>query len=464
VSTDTPARLGLSRRRQVGLFVAVTTVVVAIQWWYGNRHHFFDLGIYRDAMMWWSGGRPLYLYRIPDSTMQELSFTYPPFAAILLRPLAYLTPLQTVWVYSLISIPMYLVTMWWLVRPLADRHGWPRWLAFGLATVLASGAEPIRETYTLGQINFLLWLLIVLDLVVLNRRKSRFLGVGIGLATAIKLVPGIFVVYLLITRRWRAALVSVAAFAGATLVGAIVAPHDSWVFFTDKMIRADGVGQISYAFNQSIMGLLARLAPTGAADPRLWVLFSLPILAYGMWRARLAALVGDEYTGMAITGLAGSLISPLTWSHHIFWFVPALLVLADSALPPRDVSGPIISGVRGPRWVMWSTVAAYLSVSLTMLSWWQFTWHQPGGVFAFVLSNWLIWVMIVMMVFLPIRNTATTAVPPTTAAAAPHLDERPVAKDRVAAAAESHVAVSTYGAGAVPLFQGGTGRSAGSNS
>ena len=49
--------------------------------------------------------------------------------------------------------------------------------------------------------------------------------------TAIKIVPGIFIVYLLITRRFRAALVAGAAFAGFTLLGFAVAVILAWLIW-----------------------------------------------------------------------------------------------------------------------------------------------------------------------------------------------------------------------------------------
>ncbi len=45
---------------------------------------------------------------------------------------------------------------------------------------------------------------------------------------------------------------------------------------------------------------------------------------------RRAFRAGDELFGLTLTGLVGALVSPITWPHHVFWFVPALVVLVDS--------------------------------------------------------------------------------------------------------------------------------------
>jgi alpha-1,2-mannosyltransferase len=404
VSPDTAAANRATPLRQAALLAAVTAVVAVGQHWYGNRHHFFDLGIYYAAMRWWSGGHPLYDFAQPDATMGSLGFTYPPSGALVLRPIAYF-PLGAVQIgFSAVSVLLFALLIWWLIRPVAERHGWPRWLTFGLALVLGSGLETVRDTFTLGQINFLLFALIGLDLLVLLPRRSRFVGVGIGLATAIKLVPGIFIVYLLVCRRWKAAAVATATTVAATLVGFAVAPHDTWIYFTQQMLGSQGVGQIEYAYNQSLLGMLARLEGTSHPNLVIWVLLVVPVLVYGLWRAGRAAAAGDEVAGMTLAGCVGSLVSPLTWSHHIISYVPALVILVDSALPPAGVSGPVLSGLRGRRGMLALAAVIYATVTFSVLSLWEFNLHEQHGIVGFVLGNWFLWLLLAMLPLLPIRR------------------------------------------------------------
>jgi alpha-1,2-mannosyltransferase len=281
-------------------------------------------------------------------------------------------------------------SIWWLLKPIVQARRWVPWFAFAVTFVLATGLEPIRLGFDFGQINFVLWALIVLDLAVLGPRHSRFLGVGIGLATAIKLIPGIFILYLLVTRQWRAFFVATAVAAGATVLGFAVAPQASATFWTEKLLHSDGVGQLDYVMNQSLNGLLARLSG-GQPSTVVWLLLCLPVLGYGMWRARRAFAAGDGTAGLALTGFTGSLISPVTWGHHIFWFVPALLVLVDMYLTGRRA------------WYLAIAIFSYVTVTFSMLQWYEFTLLKPGGPVGFVLSNWLIWLMLALLVLLPVR-------------------------------------------------------------
>ena len=385
---------------RVGIVVALAAIVGAGQMWYGNRHGFFDLKIYRLAMRWWADGNPLYDFAKPDATQGELGFTYPPFAALVLRPLAGLSVGVAEAVFVLVSVAAFAAALWWLVRPMADRYSQPRWFVFAVAFVLASALEPIRESLTFGQINLILFALVAFDVFVLGPRGSRFSGIGIGLATAIKLVPGVFIIYLLVCRRWRAAAVAGGTAVAATLIAWAAAPRDSWVFWTEKLLHAEGVGNLDYFSNQSIMGMLARLAAPSEPNEIVWLLIGAPIFAYGLWRAGRAASTGDEITGFTLAGLAGSLASPVTWHHHLVWFVPAVIVLVDSGLRPAEVR----SGLRSRAALFTAAGVVYLTVTFSLIALAEFTWHRPGGVLGFVALNWFVLLMLALLPTLPIRD------------------------------------------------------------
>ena len=372
--------------------------VAAAHWWYGNRHAYYDLGIYRQAVNWWLDGNDLYRYTKSDDTQGQLGFTYPPFGALVLVPFGVLPWGGAVALYAVITLGALVLTTYWLVAPVARRHGWS--LAFVLVFALAvlSTLEPIRETYTFGQINMLLVLLIMLDLLVLLPRGSRFAGVCIGLAAAIKLTPAIFIVYLLISRRYRAGLTAIAAAAGATLLAAAIAPRASWDFWTDALWRGEGLGNAAYTFNQSIYAMLARLgAPDDPSRP-LWAALVLLVVGYGLWRARRAALAGDEVTGLTLTGFVGGLASPITWAHHLYWFVPALVVLVDAAATRR----------RG-----WAYAALAVVITLTVGTG-MVSWYEQGlpedpwgeGLPGFLIRNWYLLLSALLVLVLPIRSGA----------------------------------------------------------
>jgi alpha-1,2-mannosyltransferase len=403
---------GLSRypsARPVAVVAAVTIGVLLALWAYGNRHDFFDLRIYVAAMRWWADGHDLYAYAQSDRVQGELYFTYPPFAALLLRPFADIPIGLTIVLFTIGTIAAVAVTTWWLIRPLADRHGWPRWFAAGLAIPLVFLIEPTRETITFGQINMLLVVLIMADLLIGLPRNARWAGVGIGLATALKLFPGIFIVYLLLTRRVRAAATAATAAAGATLVAAAIAPSDSWDYWTSALWDTDRVGRTDYTGNQSLLGMLSRIVTPDQPNRLIWLIVAGAIAAYGLWRAARASAAGDDVAALTLTGLVGALISPITWPHHLYWFIPALVVMADAVLTgPPDVLGE----ARRMRW-RWTmglgALALFACIAFGVVSFLDYGPRPVPTTSAqdLVVRNAYVLLSLALLAFLPIRAMRT---------------------------------------------------------
>jgi hypothetical protein len=90
--------------------------------------------------------------------------------------------------------------------------------------------------------------------------------------------------------------------------------------------------------NQSLAGVLARIYDSIETPGLMWLAFSLLLLAVGLSRAANAHAEGDELTAFTLVGLTANVISPISWSHHLVFVVPAIIVLADAALRRRAAS------------------------------------------------------------------------------------------------------------------------------
>lgn len=116
------------------------------------------------------------------------------------------------------------------------KYGWNQLYVWVLAVSAALALTPTSLTIALGQINLVLLALVLTDFALL-RSKSRYAGIGIGLAAAIKLTPLLFIVYLAATRRWRATLTAALSTAVATGVGFVVLPAQSWRYFSSVVFH-----------------------------------------------------------------------------------------------------------------------------------------------------------------------------------------------------------------------------------
>jgi hypothetical protein len=155
-------------------------------------------------------------------------------------------------------------------------------------------------------------------------------GVLIGIATAIKLTPGLFICYFLVTRQWRLARNSALSAAVCLLVAAFFYPGISDQFLTAVLWHLSSRVALSHgAFigsgNQSVPGLLAAIGPW--TEP-LRAPASVAAAAAGLWAARFCHRRGDELGAWLITAIAAQLASPVSWAHHWIWLAPAILLAA----------------------------------------------------------------------------------------------------------------------------------------
>lgn len=299
----------------------------------------YDLEVYHAAGYSLLHGVGLY----GDAFPHNLPFTYPPFAA---WPFVLLVPLPwglTVWLWTFVT----LVLLGWVIVMAFDRllpgRPWPRAVAVSGLLIAFGLTSPLVDHLGFGQINVLLMAMCLADLLG-ARPKWLPAGVLIGLAAAIKLVPGLFIVYLLVTRRFRAAAVAVTTGAVATLAGFVVSPSDSWLYFTDLLWHLDarvGLNNNATIGNQSVQGALLRLLPAGEVRA-VWLVVSVVALVLGMWAAHRAYVVRGEVAGAAVTGLVAVVVSPVSWPHHLVWLVPAIAVLVGNGRRWVPVAGGVL--------------------------------------------------------------------------------------------------------------------------
>jgi alpha-1,2-mannosyltransferase len=302
------------------LFLAVCVVV-----WPPSALQ-YDLRVYVVATRAFLDGGDSYTahYAFPDD--MALGFTYPPFAALVFVPVAVLGTETGRVVMTLVSALSALAIGLLSVR--AVRPSWdPRRLVpVGVLCGAAGLAlEPVRVTFHLGQINLVLTALLLADL--LGFVPRRFRGVLVGVATGIKLTPGIFILFLLVTRRFREAAVACAAFGATVLAGWLAMPEASRRFWGTLIFDPSRPGSTHFISNQSVRGVLARLSDGTIAGGPIWFLLAGSIGWFGLSVARRAYLNGGRLEPIVLTAATGLLVSPISWTGHWTWALPVCVLL-----------------------------------------------------------------------------------------------------------------------------------------
>ncbi len=340
-----------------------------------------------------------------DATAHTLGVThyttpyrYPPYTAALVRLLVPLGPRKAMIAWEVASALSLLGGALLLGSALGG--GW-RLL---LTCVALAGFVPAYHTLANGQVNALAFLFLALAFWGLCRGRDLPLGAGIAVAAALKLAPGLLILYLLWRRRWRAALISVAALAALTLV---TLPLLGLGPFLDYAPRAFALGEPQTINvspqNQTVQGAVGRLLVskaswTVARFSGHWRVHAVRAISAGFAAALLAVTasvlwpgrrslnarrpVGDRDPGRgrattrpaSLEGqlgfgmvLAVSLvIAPFTFYHQFLWLLILVLVVAVRLIEAR-------------RWRLFAVLVALVLVAdLNELVWVGVLW---AGVF-----------------------------------------------------------------------------------
>jgi alpha-1,2-mannosyltransferase len=288
-----------------------------------------DLAVYRDGGRTLLDGGQLYSMR----TGGGLLFTYPPAAAVLAVPLALLSWQAAQWLWlGAVYIPLIVVLRYAFAPLLVRSRGYAAAVFAGLFACCA-WLVPVRQEIHYGQVDILLVALCVLDCSTRRPRWPR--GVLIGLATAIKLVPGVFIVYLLLTGRRTAAATAALTFAAVSGLAWAISPADSGRYWSGAIFDPRRLGPNLPTANQSLRGMILRIFYPAAGPAWVWLATAGIVAIAGFAAARAAARRGQETAGIAITGMLAALLSPVAWFHHLCWVVPALGVITGDGRSRR---------------------------------------------------------------------------------------------------------------------------------
>jgi alpha-1,2-mannosyltransferase len=270
----------------------------------------------------------------PYAQPAPVGLWWPPFALLALTPFALLARVSVALGKGAFAATGVACLAWIVTR---FDHIRPTHLALALVAV----AVPLETNFEWLNWNTVLLALIVAAGLDMPRNRDTRAGVWLGLATALKVFPGLLLVYAACRGRRRLAAVGVMVAAGASLVallplgatGALASAHD-W------LAQSATGGWVLVRRNQSLPALLGR---AGWSEP--W------IIAVDVALVGLVALVlrrpasGDELLhDLGIVTLVAVLVTPIAWIHYYFLALPAWIgAIARAASRPPAVRGALVA-------------------------------------------------------------------------------------------------------------------------
>ena len=299
----------------------------------GQNLHFavnetlLDVGVFRDAGAAFINGDPLY-EGFP--TRSGFAFIYPPFAALLFVPLAWVpeVAMGIMWNCSIIAALFGIIAM------ACHRLGLRPWWAWAAAlTGFATCLDTVYMNLYYGQINIFLVFLVAAD--VLGYTPKAIRGLGIGIAAGIKLTPAAYAVIFLARKDWWSVARSAGFFLLTALIGFAFRPRESLYFWTEEFFKTDRGGDVHYPPNQGLGGMLSRgLVDAGIVD-KLSPVFLLVFAAATIFIAYRLEERGRSVEALLVTVLGISLGGPFAVSHHwagIVLVLPLIFAVREQGL------------------------------------------------------------------------------------------------------------------------------------
>jgi alpha-1,2-mannosyltransferase len=281
---------------------------------------------------------------VGDRTFQLWNMN-PPHFHVLILPLALLTPLHALFAWWTVNVAALIFSL----RLIAQQTGL-RWTVrrvlltiFGVVLSSATGAVVVT-----GQVSFLLMLPTTMAWTDARRGRWNRAALLLGLIASIKPFLGLFLLYLLLTRRWRPMGRFLMSAAASIIVGLAVF---GWDAYGEWLRVLSGVDWAVLPMNASLTGMIQR---SFTNNPVFLPLVRLP-LAVAPITAMLAAVVGGVTIAtlirdrspeaadraFAILLLAALLISPLGWMYYL-WLaagpIAALVMSLRSRSWSRDIA------------------------------------------------------------------------------------------------------------------------------
>jgi alpha-1,2-mannosyltransferase len=277
-----------------------------------------------------AGGSPY--VQFDPSTVAMSGFTYPPFAAVLVSPLAALSDRSAVSFWLVLELICTIAATVILART-AFPKSWPR---VELALLAALTFAPATYNYWHGQMNPVIFLLLALAYRAYTRDRAIVCGVCLGLAAGIKLAPIVLVLLLLRRHSWSGVVAAMVTAALTAIVGFVVlGVGATQTFLTSVLPALDR--STGWIYNQSLAGVVSRLGnrsvlivqPAALAVTVASLVAAVVVLSVATWVTRPGERPSEERGaefGLGVTAmlLAGS----IAWFPHFTYVLIPLFAVA----------------------------------------------------------------------------------------------------------------------------------------
>ncbi len=280
----------------------------------------------------------------PYHTGTAFPFVYPLFLAMLLIPLSILPYWLTNFLWFGISLSALLFSVYFILR-MATRHKGLTQYIVPLIFLFILFFGIVQNNLLNGQVNFLVLFFCVLFLKYFQEDKNILSAFFLAAGVSIKIVPVIFLVFLIFRRRYGTIILTLLFTAALLLLPVIFLGREIYEVYAEyiREFLADGILRVAGRYHSGMFftlhGFISYIFPALAQYYWIKVVSALIVLLslMGFEFAFIRQYRGYKYENdqmpmmnslfFCLYLIAGLLISPLSEKHHLILLFPALCII-----------------------------------------------------------------------------------------------------------------------------------------
>ncbi|MEO8272552.1 MAG: glycosyltransferase family 87 protein [Chloroflexota bacterium] len=337
--------LRLLNQPRVRLTIVVLVAVIVVVYRAAQLAHLttqpqwgYDLSFYWTAANHLLHGEPIYSAAQlsgPYAPQGQDGFLYPPPFAVAAIPLVWLAQggaRDAEWIWSFLGAAILVASVLLLARSerLAERfpilQGRGRWLLVAAALAF----PPVIGELSIGNVHLLLLGLFTMAWLGIRRGDARgdwMAGAALGAAALIKVFPGVLLLWLIATRRYRAAAAMVVCAVGLVVITLPITGIEAWRQYPTVLANLSAVIDTTDTISPTIW-----LAPTLGFTTARWLVTALGVagVVFLAMRDRDERAPALSYAGAVVIAV---LIAPNVFHHYLAIFVLPMLLALGAGVP-----------------------------------------------------------------------------------------------------------------------------------
>jgi len=327
--------------------------VVRYGWEYQDNPNYDLPTFYSASISVFENGESPYnpdrLRRMMPNEKNVFPYLYPPPSLLFFAPLSLMTYADARNVVLLVNHLLFLILVWVIPLFLCRPGPGSVFNVTVVCIVVSLTWYPATQTLMHAQVNILFAVLIIMFWLFARERKAVWAALFLALAIILKTYPLMIIPFLILIRRWRESVYTIVWLSLGVFSSLVVLPDKIWNDWIVNVLPYGGYlrtppGLFSPAaiWNQNLNGYFARsFTESRWSSPLIdnpdlaraltysAAFLIVTVTAAVVWRSyRLQSDCLDRTMLVVIPTMF--LIAPFSWTHHVVYLLPSMLLLLNS--------------------------------------------------------------------------------------------------------------------------------------